>query len=197
MTGIEMVLRRFIDAMSTLKMDYVIIGGFAIAAWGRPRATIDIDVIVDLKEEKIEAFVGALRRNGFSISAVDVVDAIKNREHFSIFDVDSSYHVDAKGIWGKNEARTLSGRKMIKYEDVGLPISGLEDTIANKLRFGREQDIEDAFSLMIFNRDKLDRAKLEKLCIEVGVGADLKALERKAAGATAPKRHGHTHHRHR
>lgn len=185
MNGLEPVLKRFLEAMSTLEMGFVIVGGFAVAGWGRPRATRDIDVIIDIKEDGIAAFVKALKRRGFVVSEDDVSDALRLKEHFSIFDAGSTYHIDAKGVYGIPEERTMASRKRVTYEGTGVPISGLEDTIANKLRFGREQDLEDALSIFIVNRVRVRMTELERLCKEYGVRKELNALEKKAPRALA------------
>lgn len=193
MDEIEPVLKKFVMAMSRLDIPYVIVGGFAVAGWGRYRATQDVDVIMRLREADVPGLVKVLREEGFGIKAEDVIDALHRKAHFSIFNSDSIYHVDAKGAYGKNESRTLQGRVMINIRDYKIPISGLEDTIVNKLRFGREQDLEDALAILIRNKNVLKMAALQALCNEEGLLKDLRALIRKAAGREArehaPDRH--------
>ena len=180
MIDLEPLLRKFVKAMGTLNIPYVIVGGFAIAGWGRPRATRDVDVIIQLRVNDIPEFVSTLRKAGFSIKPDDVRDALYHKEHFSIFNTETVFHVDAKGVCGKSEARTLKSRVFMKFLDYEFPISGLEDTIANKLRFGREQDLEDALAILVRNRGTVNNRRLEALCAEIGVVGELRALDRKA-----------------
>jgi len=183
MDEIERVLKKFVMAMSRLEIPYVIVGGFAIAGWGRYRATQDVDVIMQLRETDVSGLVRVLREGGFSVKTEDILDALRQKEHFSIFNSDSIYHVDAKGVYGKHETRTLHSRVVIGIGDYSIPISGLEDTIVNKLRFGREQDIEDALAIFIRNKDKIDEAALVSLCREYDVLRELRTLQRKARRA--------------
>ena len=180
MDELEPVLRKFVKAMSMLDIPYVIVGGFANAGWGRYRATRDVDVIMQLKEDGVPKLVKALREAGFSIKAEDILDALRHKDHFSIFNASSIFHVDAKGVYGKKEARTLQSRIKVKVQDYEIPISGLEDTIANKLRFGREQDLEDALAILVRNKDVLNRDLLEAMCSEYGLLMELRAIQRKA-----------------
>jgi hypothetical protein len=193
MYDLEPVLRKFVQTMSMLDIPYVIVGGFALAGWGRARATMDVDVIMQLNEADVPRTVKALREGGFSIKAEDITDALRRKEHFSIFNSDTIFHVDAKGVYGKKEARTLQSRITIRFSDYEMPISNLEDTIANKLRFGREQDLEDAVALMIANRASLKMDALQALCNDYGLLKELRALVRKAAiqeaEETGPDRH--------
>jgi len=176
----EPVLRKFVKAMSTLDIPYVVVGGFAIAGWGRYRATRDVEMIMQLKEDGVAKLVKALREAGFAIKAGDVRDALRHREHFSIFNASSIFHVDAKGVYGREDARTLQSRIAVKVQDYEIPISGLEDTIANKLRFGREQDLEDALAIMVRSRAVLKSDLLEAICGDYGLLKELRAVQRKA-----------------
>jgi hypothetical protein len=193
MDDLRPVLKKFVKAMAGLEIPYVVVGGFALAGWGWIRATRDVDVIIQLKDPDVPRFVSALRDAGFAIKAEDILDALNHKDHFSIFNADSIFHVDAKGVYGKKEAHTLESRVMVKLADFELPISGLEDTIANKLRFGREQDIEDALTLVINNWDVLKMEVLEGLCKEYGQLKLLRAIVKKAGRLEAermpPDRH--------
>jgi len=55
-------------------------------------------------------------------------------------------------------------------------ISSAEDTILNKLSWGREQDIEDALSIIIRNKN-LDKKYLKDTAKKIGVLDKLEALE--------------------
>ena len=193
MHELEPILRKFVKSVGDLDIPYVIVGGFAIAGWGRYRATTDVDVIMDLKEKDIPSLVAALKKAKFSVKAEDLLDALRNKEHVSVFNADTIFHVDLKGVYGKSEALTLQRRVVIRFQDYKIPISGLEDTIANKLRFGREQDMEDALAIIIRNKDKIKKGPLVSLCQKYGVVKELRALERKARMAErkeiGPDRH--------
>ena len=193
MDEIEAVLKKFVIAMSKLDIPYVIVGGFAVAGWGRFRATQDVDVIMQLRETDVPWLVRVLREGGFSFKAEDILDALRRKEHFSIFNSDSIYHVDAKGAYGKHESRTLQGRVVVGIRDYRIPISGLEDTFVNKLCFGREQDLEDALAIFIRNEDRMDEAALVSLCREYGVLRELRTLQRKARRAERTRREDDRH----
>jgi Nucleotidyl transferase of unknown function (DUF2204) len=68
-----------VDALTELGLAYAVVGGLAVAAWGSPRATRDVDLYADLhgREAELER---ALRRRGF------VVPAMRGElERFGIF----------------------------------------------------------------------------------------------------------------
>ena len=146
------------------KVDYVIVGGIAIAAWGNIRTTRDVDTILFIKEKDADEFEQALKREKFSIQAGDIKAALKERSHFTIFDDLSEYYIDAKGIYNENDRITLKRRRKVSLADFEFYVASPEDTIANKLLFGSEQDVKDAEGIYARQLDNLDMAHLEERC---------------------------------
>ena len=60
MTAQEDSLAELSRLLDELHMPYVVIGGLANAAWGEPRATLDIDVTVWVAEAHIDAAIANL-----------------------------------------------------------------------------------------------------------------------------------------
>src|SRR5436309_16123753 len=53
----ERVLRMFVDFLDRERIRYAIVGGLAVAAWGRKRSTKDADFAVDLtNQQRVVAF---------------------------------------------------------------------------------------------------------------------------------------------
>ncbi len=65
-------------------MDYVIVGGIAVAAWGNIRTTRDVDIILFITDKDADELEEALKREKFSIQAGDIRDALKERSHFTM-----------------------------------------------------------------------------------------------------------------
>ena len=43
-------LIQIVDMLAALRLPYMLIGAFALSAWGRPRATLDLDFILQTRE---------------------------------------------------------------------------------------------------------------------------------------------------
>ncbi len=56
----EKLLIDIAKILSTLKIPYVVTGSFALAVWGRPRYTADIDVAIELLPQKLSGLAEAL-----------------------------------------------------------------------------------------------------------------------------------------
>lgn len=181
MRALEDVVRGVSKVLSELDIDYVIVGGVAVSGWGNVRTTRDVDIIMDFQEKDIQGLIDALAGEGFEVSFRDIKDAIKEKSHFTIFDKMSDYHIDAKGAYGEREQRSLRTRKAANLWEARIFIASPEDTIANKLVFGSEQDIRDAEGVYVRQMGKLDLSYLEHICKEMDVAADLERLKKKVA----------------
>ena len=57
-------LINIVDLLAEVKLTYMVIGAFALPAWGRPRATLDLDILIQTPEIP-EIFVRRLGDLGF------------------------------------------------------------------------------------------------------------------------------------
>ena len=66
------------EIQNEIRFDYVIIGGLAVGIWGHIRATKDIDILSDLKDEMLNDFKDILQKKGYGVDIRrgDVFDLI-------------------------------------------------------------------------------------------------------------------------
>ncbi len=57
--------KEFLKLLNANKVEYLLIGGYAVGYYGYPRATADMDIWVAIHPENAEKIVGALREFGF------------------------------------------------------------------------------------------------------------------------------------
>ena len=72
-------LREFIELLNSHKVDYLIVGGHAVAFHGYPRYTGNIGFLVRATEENASRIVAALKEFGF-IGAEDFRTSLVERE---------------------------------------------------------------------------------------------------------------------
>nr|MDO8132663.1 hypothetical protein [Candidatus Njordarchaeum guaymaensis] len=176
---IKEVVREVADIFNRLHIEYAIVGGVAVSAWGNIRTTVDIDVVIDLNEENVQRLVYAFNSRGFSVREEDILPALKEKGHFTIFDNRSDYHIDAKGAYGETELETLRARRKVVLADTECYVAAPEDMIANKLLYGSEQDLNDAVGIYVRQVERLDMKELRNLCTRLGVLQSLLALEKR------------------
>lgn len=146
---------------------YVIVGAISVAAWGSPRTSHDIDLMVAL-DQNIEKFVDFLKKNDFHVSVDEVKAALKEKSHFTVFDELSIFRLDVKGVYTEFDKDTLERRRKVKLYDQDIWVSSPEDLILAKINFGSEQDLNDARSV-ILRQKSLDMNYLRKKARELGM----------------------------
>jgi hypothetical protein len=179
MRTLEEMLREIVEILNKTNINYVIVGGIAVSSWGNVRTTRDVDIILLLNEENLKKLVKVLKDSNFLITEEDIRIAIKEKSHFTIFDKLSIYHIDAKGVYGIKESESLRNKRKISLDGLDCWIASPEDTIANKLLFGREQDIKDAEGIYVRQLKRLDMELLEKRCKELGVWGEFLDMKKK------------------
>src|SRR5436309_10187049 len=106
-------------------MDHVFVGALAVGAFGVPRTTADVEVIVDYREGRADSLAEAFRRQGFRVSADDLRDALAEKSLFTVHDARSEFHSnlvpaarptakDALGIYVRQRKR-LGLRRMRQF----------------------------------------------------------------------------------
>ena len=139
-----------LTALAEDKVDYAVVGGIAVAIWGAPRATNDIDLLVQSGD--VERAKGTARRCGFTLSAepMDFTDGMTvhrvskiSEGHLLMLDL-LVVNQNLQAYWEKRELRALESTRVWVISRDGL--------IAMKVSAGRPQDQADVIRLTEMDR---------------------------------------------
>jgi hypothetical protein len=139
-----------LSALSTERVEFMLVGAHALAAHGFVRATQDIDILVRPTTDNAARVFAALRRFKapvFDLSEADLVDP----------DVIYQVGVEPNRIDIMNDISGVSwdeawrGRTEIVVEGVPVAVLGIEEFVRNKRAAGRPKDRAD---LILLGRDK-------------------------------------------
>lgn len=154
--------------LEDLNIQYAVTGGYAVSVLGRPRATFDIDIVIELFEPKVPVLAKALKTLS-SISELDEAmadDACKREGEFNYIYVESNIKVDF-WVTKKNPISQLEIKRRIKKRIDGQEIFFVspEDLILSKLRWYQETEstrqLEDIESVVKI-QEKLDWKYIRK-----------------------------------
>ena len=133
------LLKQTAVILTQLRVPFMLSGSHAASLQGEPRTTHDIDVVVDLSADKIDALVARFPAADFYVNCAAVHQAVATRGMFNIIDLREGDKVDFWLLTDDPFDRSrFARRRTIEVEDVAVSVSSPEDTIIMKLRCGRD-----------------------------------------------------------
>lgn len=139
---IEKDYLEFLRLLNKHRVKYCIIGSYAVAFYGHPRYTKDIDVLIDRSLPNARKLVKALIEFGFASLQLRAEDFTEPGVIIQLgyepirLDIITS-------IRGTNFDRIWVNRQKGRYGDIKVNFIGLEDLKRLKKRFGRLLDKAD------------------------------------------------------
>lgn len=135
--------RELLEEFDRAKVEAVVVGGYAVAFHARPRATKDIDLVLEGSAANLSRAAGALERFGAPANVVRAVRSMKPSEVVFLgqppLRVDLLLAIDAVP---NDELFRRAVRA--ELDGVAVRVISLEDLITNKRAAGRPQDLIDA-----------------------------------------------------
>jgi hypothetical protein len=134
--------REFLRSLNAHGVDYLLVGGYAVALHGYPRATIDLDVWVRTTPANAERIIAAVRAFGFDSPALEprVFTAPDQIVRFGVPPFRIEIMTTISGV-----AFEACHARASRHDIDGLvvPLISLEDLKANKRAAGRHKDLAD------------------------------------------------------
>jgi hypothetical protein len=164
------VLRIISERLETAGLPFMLTGSFAMAYYGQPRMTRDLDLVVALVEEDIHGVVAMLSPD-FYVDADDVRSAVLSQRLFNLMHNATGIKVDLI-VRKSAEYRQVefSRRRPIEMNGVRTWIVSREDLILSKLVWAKEANSElqrrDVKNLL---DETADRSYLEHWARRLGV----------------------------
>jgi predicted nucleotidyltransferase len=138
--------RDMLHALSDEKVKFLLVGAYALAAHGYPRATMDIDIWVMPSPQNADAVLRALRRFGAPLHNLTKEDLQQDGTLFQIGVAPRRIDIvtAASGLqFEEAYERSLS----VNIEGIEVHIPSVEDLIRNKRASGRTKDLADVEAL--------------------------------------------------
>jgi hypothetical protein len=127
-------------------VDYVIVGGYALAYHGAPRYTADLDILVKSDAENSGRLIQALEEFGFEAAGL-TSDDFQQPERVVQLGVPPIRVDILTSLTGVSWDDVSSGRVEAAYGGVPVPFIGRDHLIANKRALGRKRDLADLEAL--------------------------------------------------
>lgn len=168
------LLAAVVRALRGADIPFMLTGSLAAAFYSTPRATLDIDLVVEMTDERLDRLVDALTDAGFYVSRDAAVDALATGGQFNAIDPSSGWKVDLMIRRARPFSESeFARRRRTELFGVEVALATVEDLIIAKLEWSELGDSElqrrDVAELLEATGDALDVDYLEKWIRNLGL----------------------------
>jgi hypothetical protein len=156
-------------------------GSLAGAYYSLPRATQDIDFVLEADRSQVDDLVRRFTDRGYYVSSTAAREAVRFHGQFNVVDPESGWKVDL--IIRKDRTfsvQEFSRRRSGDVAGVSVHLTTPEDLILAKLEWAKLGDSalqrRDVAQLVRFRWDSLDHMYIDQWVIELGLKDDWEAI---------------------
>ena len=138
--------REMLQCLSDEGAEFLLVGAYALASHGYPRATMDIDIWVKPSPENATAVLRALRRFGAPLQHLSAIDLQREDTIFQVGVAPRRIDI-ITGVDGLDFGSAWAHSVEVEIEGLRIRIPSLDDLIRNKRASGRMKDLADVEAL--------------------------------------------------
>jgi hypothetical protein len=135
-----------LSAFCEEKVEFMLVGAYAVAAHGVPRATGDIDLWIKCSDGNAQRAWRALTKFGAPLSGLTKKDLTKPGTIIQLGVIPRRIDILTE-VTGVDFAEARAGQIVVSIEGLEIPVIGRSHLIQNKRAVGRPQDQADVARL--------------------------------------------------
>jgi hypothetical protein len=170
------VLKRMVGLLDGAAIPFMIAGSFASNAHGAPRATQDLDIVIDPEPSTLEALLERLPQEAYHVDPAAAREALRTRSIFNIVDLATAWRIDFIVKKDRPFSRAeLTRRVATALHDVPVFVASAEDTIVSELEWskqsaGSETQLRNVAGIVASRGSALDMVYVQRWVDELGLG---------------------------
>ncbi len=138
--------KEFVELLIKNKVEYLIVGGYAVGVHGHPRYTGDLDIWLNPSEENATKILLCINEFGFSSFNLKIEDLTKEGNVIQLgyppLRIDLLNKID--GVEFNN---CYKNKIIVNIDNILVNFIGYDDLIKNKKETGRHKDLDDLENL--------------------------------------------------
>ncbi len=138
--------KEFVELLNKNRVKYLVVGGYAVAFYGHPRYTGDLDIWIENTPENAQKILECVNEFGFSSYGLKQSDFLTANNVIQLgyppFRIDILTQID-----GVNFDEAFKSKTLTKIDGLDICLISLLDLIKNKKQTGRPLDIDDIENL--------------------------------------------------
>ncbi len=183
--SVERVFQALQKALDGAGVPYMVTGSFASSAFGEPRASKDIDIVIAPTREQLVELIRHFPGDQYYALEEEALEAFSHRSMFNIIDFASGWKVDLI----VKKARPFSDeefsrRKEVEVAGLRLSVATAEDVVISKLEWAKlgesQRQLEDAAGIIRVQATSLDTEYIERWVRDLGLSEEWAAAKTRA-----------------
>jgi len=167
-------LQKVVAVLDEAGVPHMLTGSLAAAYYAVPRATQDVDVVIETQEDGIGRIVEGLLAAGWYVDRDAALEAWRHRGQFNTIEPESGWKADFIVRRDRAYSREeFSRRRSISLLGVHLTVASVEDVLIAKMEWSQRGDSalqrRDVAQLASRTWSQLDRPYLERWVVELGL----------------------------
>ena len=135
-----------VECLLSAEVDFMLVGGYAVALHGWPRTTFDIDFWIMANPENAKSVLQALKSFGAPLTDLTEADFHKPGMVFQIGTEPQRIDI-VSAIDGLEYSEAAKHAVKMNVDGLEIKVISIDDLIVNKRASGRPKDIADAVAL--------------------------------------------------
>lgn len=176
-----------IEALQAAGIEYLIGGAVAAWAWGEPRSTMDVDVVVDIPIESISTLSRELEKRDMLVPVDIILDTLTEERvdlPINAIHLQSGFKADLYPLRRRDELRRLALQRRVSV-DFGPPLGTVyvhspEDLILYKLWYfslsQQTKHVRDIAAILKSLGSEIDYKYIETWAARLGLSSTWQAL---------------------
>ncbi len=145
--------REFLILLNKYEVEYLVIGGYAVAIHGYVRATGDAAIWINPTLENADKMLTVMLHFGFGEYDFKLEDFLVTNETGFVSFGDEPFKIEIlTKTFGVTFPKAYKHRKMVELEGINVNFMGFDDLITNKKALSREKDLNDLANLIAPNQ---------------------------------------------
>ena len=168
-------LTQALRTLEQLQIPYAVVGSYASTAWGEPRMTRDVDIVIDLPARQVDDLCGSFSEQEYYVSRAAANDAVRHGGQFNVIHPASGNKIDFM-VAGQSDwvRRQLRRRRRTEFApSVSGYFASPEDVILGKLLYYRdgasEKHVRDIRGILKVSGQDLDSDYITSSARQLGV----------------------------
>jgi hypothetical protein len=176
-------LLQFTEPLDRAGLPYTIVGSVASSIYGEPRATNDLDLVIQMTKSEAAKLAKAYPPESFYVPPQEVIEiefGRANGGHVNIIALDYMMKADIYPL-SAAEAQWFERRRAVEVAGRSLWFAVPEAVIVHKLRYfregGGEKHLRDVGGMLSVSGDSIDREEITRVCSELSLDTQWRAAQ--------------------